>query len=105
MYLRLRFFSLLLFLFLTGCSLDRKTAPPGTLPPTGNFSTPSFSVNKILVLNSLSEDFSIVDGLKSTPQATNAIRMHPTDQFGKYPCSGAIDIQDFNGHLYVTCSL
>ncbi len=76
---------------------------PGSLDLSENDDTGIFE--SLLVINSLSEDFSVIESLDAEPQVRNHLSMSPDSNSDRLPCQGVSDGQFFGSLLYVTCSL
>lgn len=59
----------------------------------------------LLIVNNLSEDFSMIHDLHSNPTIQNHIPMNPSDEFDSASCQGPNDLKRFNGFFYLVCSL
>jgi hypothetical protein len=58
----------------------------------------------LLIVNGLSEDFSLLKNIKSDPKMFAHIPM-ASDDLNAPPCQSPNEIKEFEGHLYLVCSL
>lgn len=93
-------FNLIFTLFLAGCSIGETPEKNTDTVKIGQLKSDS-----LILVNGLSEDFTVVHDMSGDPSVLRNVSMDPKDVFGTHPCESANHIEEFGDYFYVTCSL